>query len=276
LVAAAASAVSALANRVDVAISGPYACGEATIGVDMYDWDWSKPEPHLDTVHFSNGLVVTPAWYHSTIPEEWYPWWGALMVLYDSCDSTGLRPQSSLIRQQIHPGNPRVTQTLAIADTIWDSSLRYPDSLWLLDSLRPSGSYVYAVGKWCFMAADTTIARPGWNGLFYVKALDGTRMKLQVHGHEVDTPASLQPAVRSLRLRWAVDSAGNGVFMPPLATHGHRAPTPALLRGPGRRLAGWTYDLFGRRRPASFMSQHAVRMVVDPTSRRLRVVDAVE
>lgn len=229
-------------------VSVPDGCAEGEF--------WSDPWREALSASFSCGLRVVLTSVGSVIPEQG-DGYGILLVHRDSCDSMGY---SGGTRVDSLPGL-HYTYTIDNPDTVWDNALSLPDSLFGLDTFDtqillaiPSLYPSYGARGRCFAVRHVPTYPPGtpvWcsevpdhNTIIYARCNSGRCVKLQV-----DTTVVPQPNGNCglVHVRWAADSAGNGLFraVPTGARH------PALCRTTQAAATAKSrmYDIRGRALP---------------------------
>jgi hypothetical protein len=212
------------ASNTLVIITKPYDNGS----VDL------KADASNDTVTFSNGVKLLNYYPINGIPETHLST-GAI-VLFDTLHTKAGYKYSSLIEPDSFTnglvqfgkvvyflgGNP---------DTFWNSAIKFPDSLHRMDSMMfysqafPAGKYlyckrIYVTDLQIMPYGGRLIELANYNALFYVTCQNGQNMKIQVYGTEYDTTIHTlgggftysNISLKGYKLRWAVDSLGNGKF----------------------------------------------------------------
>jgi hypothetical protein len=197
-----------------------------------------------DTVVLSVGYSFEAAIYPVLIPENG-GFWEAVMATDTVHVRGGFRANPNLY----YTGGPSCCyghSTLGNPDTVWDEATAFPDSLAQLDSIDETGYWRPTSGKWFWIYHNAIPPLPSggyypgsWNAIFYIECPGPRHLKLQVAGRSSDT----------VFVRWAVDSAGNGLF--------RVSPTPVRetrlsareARGPSSCLR--QYDIRGRVLPAA-------------------------
>jgi hypothetical protein len=253
-----AAFISAPAHDTLMTVDKPYDSGSLTLPVPLI----STP----DTVDFSNGLRIINGFFpFSPIPETQLLSGG--LTFSDSLVSRIGYKYSSLIRRDsISNSLVQFSKTLYFLngdpDTVWNDAVRFPDSLHSLDSviyrsvtsadtLRCKYVFSYGPGLSPYNMFGTV---PNFNAIIYLQCTNGVKMKLQIYGLS-ETLLYGNPTLSSYRLRWAVDSLGNGKFTVPTnvirryaARHQNRAASKSMslemLSNP--KTAGKNYLVNGR------------------------------
>jgi hypothetical protein len=191
-----------------------------------------------DTVEVSVGYSFEAATYPVMIPENG-GFWDAIMATDTVHARAGLR-WSPYLRDY---GGPCCYGhgTMGCPDTVWEQATAFPDTLAPLDSIDETGYWRPTSGKWFWVSVSQPWPLPSssgytsnWNSVLYIECPGPWYLKLQVAGRSSDT----------VFVRWAVDSAGNGLF--------RVSPTPVReTRLPAREALGTSlplrqYDIRGR------------------------------
>jgi len=219
---------------------------------------WTEaPGPWQGLLHvtFSCGLLLRFRWGSGIIPEDLGSY-GIVLVARDSVDSSGYRREDGMTRSV----GQVATLTVGSSDTLWTSSRVLPDTLLDLDSViwwavgpATGDTSLGGPGKWF---AHTNVFYfppinpmqceqvPGHNTVMYARCKRGRAMKFQVDSLIVLDAGSGYTRCGMFRVRWAVDSAGNGLFREnPTAVEQPRprAVQPNVSHSPRR-----AYDIRGR------------------------------
>lgn len=201
------------------------------------DW-WLVPAGTQLSITFSVGATFSMALMNDGIPEHNDAFWCAL-ITGSSVLNAGYRWHDSIkmADSEIAP----VALAVGNTDTVWSAATNMPDTLFGLDSIGyPFGSSLgKAPGKWCFYnyCPGTNSSHPycysvpleNHTAIMYVRTGDSRGLKVQVSDFERDSVDPGYPAlgggtrISEFRVRWAVDSAGNGLFK-----HEGAAVRPAL------------------------------------------------
>ncbi|MBD3239806.1 MAG: hypothetical protein GF331_04420 [Chitinivibrionales bacterium] len=196
-------------------LSAPYTKGEA--------WFETGGNGQTDSIHFPGVATALLQSRTSIIPED------CTLYGYVSFDTTlpsslGYRHDSSIALSEFwswsahgYIGNP---------DTVWEDATAFPDSLHVLDLLTVD---VYARGKYCYLNNLPTLCsqphlwsayiNPNLPAIIYMRGSNDRSVKMQIAECVVesslvhaDTGLHLSKEVTKVLIRWAADSAGNGVF----------------------------------------------------------------
>jgi len=199
-----------------------------------------------DTVVLSVGYSFEAAIYPVLIPENG-GFWEAVMATDTLHVRGGFRANPNLY----YTGGPSCCyghSTLGNPDTVWDEATAFPDSLAPLDSIDQTGYWRPTSGKWysvCFSPICGYVS--DWNAIFYIECPGPRHLKLQVAGRSSDT----------VFVRWAVDSAGNGLFRTaPVAV---KQPSVRTVQAAGSPANQQVFDLRGGLLTSRHRSGVAVR-----------------
>jgi hypothetical protein len=212
------------ANNTLITITKPYDNGSVDVNINNFD-----------TISFSNGTRIWIGFPFDMIPES-HLTMGGIVFLDSTHTKIGYKYADSIHRDSMTGMNLMFNNTVyfldANPDTVWNDAVRFPAKLHELDSVRGSGSQQNYLG--CkYIYVNTVMAVPVWvseplpnyNSIVYVTSHDGQNMKLQVYGigyenHTLPGTGYSFPSVISYKLRWAVDSLGNGKFDIPTRASG--------------------------------------------------------
>jgi hypothetical protein len=174
-----------------------------------------------DTVAFSYGDTVAATTYYDDFSlagtNRAY-----LLFLGQASGQASYRWTAGWVPEQ-HPGWP-LCGYANNPDSVWENATQYPDSSLPVDTLpepKEVGICCYAYCQY-LDGCGGTLVKPNVGSIVYFHAAFGVHAKLQVAHVVVETtgvyvvPVSGDtcPMVvpRRLEIRWAVDSAGNGLF----------------------------------------------------------------
>ena len=184
-----------------------------------------KADASNDTITFSNGIKLLNYYPTIGIPETHLST-GAIVILDTTHSKAGYKYSSLIKTDSITNGFAQFGKTAYFLggnpDTVWNEAVRFPDSFHIMDSIitqfnsqKESCKYIWGNGP-----TDKPVSisgpLPNYNALIYLTSQNGQDMKLQVYDLAYDT-VKLSAAVwylslSSYKLRWAVDSLGNGKF----------------------------------------------------------------
>ena len=192
-----------------------------------------KPQSiNNDTVLFSNDIVLSFFDQFSGIPEDQLLYHGEALDSNAALVKAGFKCLQTATWQIIGASGGYY----ATDDTVWSASLAFPDTLMHLDSLFGSFLRRESKGKWLFYTYPnpypfigfSSESAEGYNNIFYIHSTVN-KMKLQfshVYINFYDPIPGGTTRVDSIRLLWAVDSLGNGIFRPTSAIKGDFPPSP--------------------------------------------------
>jgi hypothetical protein len=203
---------------------------------------------------FGSGLLIGSAWARTAVLDD-YSRTGMVLIDTSTVDSAGYRRCGQVVQRDTTYG----TYTSGSPDTNWTSTPAIPDSLLPLDSfctycwLYPIQPPLGNTGRW-FGYSDSyfnpptdiswCLTPPGHNTIMYARCSSGRTMKLQVDSMVVRDLGEGNTRCSTYRIRWAVDSAGNGLFgTSPTAVRETRLPAREAL---GTSLRLRQYDIRGR------------------------------
>lgn len=253
----------AMATAIDLPPPQPYASGVVRIGF------LDTSEQAIDTLLLGTGPALRRLWFKSAIPEE-YRGYGAIAPVTESCSVAVFAWSPEIVTETLLGS---VNVTVGGGDSVWDGANHYPDTAVAIDTtvgdcltlqgcfpdgIRRPAKWVCGFGAGPFSGCVREFA-PGWNKIFYVTGLDSRHYKFQacsIEVHVTDTCWGREPW--AVHLRWAADSAGNGLF---------RDATPVRERttvAPRTALAGEyrsAFDILGRRLAGSGAGALGVRLV---------------
>jgi hypothetical protein len=210
------------ANNTLVTITKPYDNGSVDVTAS-----------NLDTISFSSGTRIWIGFPPDMIPES-HLTMGGIVFLDSTHTKIGYKYADSIHRDSMMGMNLMYNNTVFFLDgnpdTVWNDAVRFPAVLHELDSVRGSGPQQKNLG--CkYIYVNTVMAVPVWvseplpnyNAIIYVTSHDGRNMKLQVYGigyenHTLSGTGYSFPSLISYKIRWAVDSLGNGKFDIPTRT----------------------------------------------------------
>ncbi len=191
-----------------VETSVPYSHGEISVQV------WSA-----DVIAFEEGPLVRKYPPDELTPEPLIED-GGLLFTAPSASPPMFDSDSITFRDTMGTGNVYST------DTVWYDVTRYPTSLEPIgEPLRVFGTpdsasymlYCYWRGTACpFTVLDLPVDNA--NKIVYFRCGNGTGVKLQVSGYSAVQTEQCGSDITAMLVRWACDSAGNGVFRESVAT----------------------------------------------------------
>jgi len=164
-----------------------------------------------------------------------------------------------------------VTHSIGNPDVNWDSAKTFPTQLYPLDTVpdwteheNVGGETVPGrklLGRWCmenyrsdYSSEEYAVWIENHDAIPYCHCKDGAKVKLQVFDRDVDIWKVVldNSRFKAIRIRWAVDAGGDGVFEHPTS-----ARQPTILR------EGWdtqgklsTFDIRGRLVPTDAIRTH--------------------
>lgn len=204
------------ASNTLVTIIKPYDNGSVDVTTNQFD-----------TISFSNGTRIWIGFPPDMIPES-HLTMGGIVFLDSTHTKIGYKYADSIHRDSITGMNLMYNNTVFFLDgnpdTVWNDAVRFPTVLHVLDSVRDDGPQQKYLGcKYIFV--NTVMAVPVWvseplpnySAIVYVTSHDGQNMKLQIYGigyenHTLPGTGYSFPSLISYKIRWAVDSLGNGKF----------------------------------------------------------------
>jgi hypothetical protein len=213
------------ASNTLVTITKPYDNG----AVDL------KADASNDTITFSNGVKLLNYYPINGIPETHLST-GAIVILDTIHTKAGYKYSSSIKTDSVSNGFAQFHKTVYFLggnpDTVWNNAVRFPDSFHVLDSTIVQGNSQRNSCKYIFVNGPTdkpvsvNSPLPNYGAIIYLTSHNGQNMKLQVYDLAYDT-VKLSAAVwylslSSYKLRWAVDSLGNGKFEISTGASGNR------------------------------------------------------
>lgn len=200
-------------------------------------------------MRFNNGLALAREWWASGVPEQ-LGTFGALVGVHGTADTFVYRWSPEITRSELAPFQIEFGTTVG-PDTIWSDAVDYPVVTANIDSTRifvppyyEPAKYVCRYG-YCLLDSCADARTPGFSLIFYGKALNGGHMEFQACSFEVQNGPTCKSALPlAVHLRWAVDSAGNGLFKDPVSA---RSRSVARAGGAARTRGHVQFDILGRR-----------------------------
>ncbi len=196
-----------------------------------------------DTAYLPSGVVLEVRSMFQQLPPDGWSYAG-IMAHQVSSREIGYRPCSTFTYLVYVPGIG-TGATVGNPDTIWEEARAFPDSLYMLDYHGSEDDTFFT--KWCMSERDTSYL-PNWQAIIYLRGSDSRHLKLQALGVPEDSLAYAYWWSTAFRIRWAVDSAGNGLFRHDVSgveSSGRSQPPPRAAHGP--RLGVELFDLHGAR-----------------------------
>jgi hypothetical protein len=209
-------------NNIKIPVDSGYCWGQ--IGMSAFK---------KDSISFSSNLALTHVGFTTGLLGGGGPEYDhAITFIRNSFKTIGYRLNST-IEIKSNSCCPNSTRTIGNPDTIWNTSIIYPDSLIALDSIifsrLDTASYFRGIGKWCFGNSGPDIdfrcyyyhINENYNAIIYAKCNDNCKMKLQVdkfHKFMANPNPPCGPEydqIDSVHILWAADSMGNGIFKHP-------------------------------------------------------------
>ncbi len=198
-----------------------------------------------DSALLPSGATLSPMSSPQLLPPNGYPFFAGISVFDVTSWQVGYKPCTTFSYWYDGPAIG-ASVTIGNPDTVWEDAVGFPDSLHALDySYRSPVDTFY--NKWCMSQRDTSYI-PNWQAIIYLRGSDSRHMKLQALGVPEDSLAYAYWWSTAFRIRWAVDSAGNGLFKHDVSAvespgRPHLPARAAHGSGPGVEL----FDLCGAR-----------------------------
>jgi hypothetical protein len=217
-------------------------------------------ENGANSVTFSCGLTIRCHWgaYSSYIPEP-EPTYGAIIFDTIGITAAGMRFDTAIVPWEKWVYNEYLSHSVNDPNVVWDSAMFFPDQLYPLDTLPNWSEYNFEeetvplyFGRWCMENYRTQYPNEElafWienhDAILYAICKDGTRMKLQIFDRKTDNwfTSTNCSRFKSIRIRWAVDGFGNGVFEHPNQVRAHSS---ACNMSPYSSNKLIVYDIRGR------------------------------
>ena len=208
----------------------PYASGEIIIPYDIATQNQDINMWYRDTTSFSSGIRITVMELNQMITRNYLAYGG--LVFIDTLSSVNYKFHESLekVYEQWDPSNlgqGMFTITINNPDTKWNDALHFPDSLAPCDTfirivdfnpdnpIFTKARCIYRTWWYIGEEINKTSNMPNYNGIIYVKPNNNMHMKMQISEFQILEKEGMNGTnyyPDTIKLLWAVDSAGNGMF----------------------------------------------------------------
>jgi hypothetical protein len=222
----AATAQDTLHADTSINVDAPYAHGELWMAVGNICACDSRYPTLCQSVSFSSGVTAALSFSAGSLEDP--SLYIKMLFGGPALNATGYGWRDSMVTVLGTGGR----YTTGSDDTVWGASASYPDSLRAMDTLvcrsgAGGDTAVRMPGRWCFtnfscfeycIVAGFAAAEvePQYNTVMYARSTNGRTMELQVGSYRIDTTSFTPPAftrIGAFLLRWAADSAGNGLYL---------------------------------------------------------------